>query len=51
MSGEAAMKRQILLIKFISIVFIGLSLQAQANTKDNLGFEDKVQSWLTEKNF
>ncbi len=44
------MKRQILLIKLISILFIGLTLQAQANTKANLGFEDKVQSWLTENN-
>lgn len=44
------MKRQILLIKLISILFIGLTLQAQGNTKANLGFEDKVQSWLTENN-
>jgi CubicO group peptidase (beta-lactamase class C family) len=44
------MKRQILLIKLIPILFIGLTLQAQANTKANLGFEDKVQSWLTKNN-
>ena len=44
------MKRQTLLIKLIPILFIGLILQAQANTKANLGFEDKVQSWLTENN-
>ena len=44
------MKRQILLIKLIPILFIGLSLQAQANTRANLVFEDKVQSWLTENN-
>ncbi len=44
------MMRQILLIKLISILFVGLSLQAQANTKANPGFEDKVQSWLTENN-
>ena len=44
------MKRQTLLIKLIPILFIGLTLQAQANTKANLGFEDKVQSWLTQNN-
>ena len=44
------MKRQTLLIKLIPILFIGLTLQAQANTKANLGFEDKVQSWLTKNN-
>ena len=44
------MERKILLIKLVSILFIGFSLQAQANTKANLGFEDKVQSWLTENN-
>ena len=44
------MKRKILLIQLIPILFIGLSLQAQVNTKANLGFEDKVQSWLTKNN-
>jgi len=44
------MKRQILFITLIPILFIGLSIQAQANTKANLGFEDKVQIWLTENN-
>lgn len=44
------MKRQILLTKLLPILFIGTSLQAQINTKVNLGFEDKVQSWLTENN-
>ncbi len=44
------MKRQMLLIKLISVLFIGLSLQAQSNTKANLGFEGKVQNWLTENN-
>ncbi len=44
------MKRLILLIKLIPILFIGISLQAQVNTKANLGFENKVQSWLTENN-
>ena len=44
------MKRQMLLIKLISVLFIGLSLQAQSDTKANLEFEGKVQSWLTENN-
>lgn len=37
-------------ILIIPILFIGLSLQAQVNTKVNLDFEDKVQIWLTENN-
>ena len=47
---ERIMKRQILLIKLIPILFIGLSLQAQVNTKVNLNFENKVQAWLEDKN-
>jgi len=42
------MKRQILLINLIPILFIGLSLQAQVNTKVNLDFENKVEAWLEE---
>ena len=44
------MKRLTLLIKIIPILFIGISLQAQVNTKVNTDFEDKIQSWLTENN-
>ena len=44
------MKTQILLIKLIPILFIGISLQAQVNTKANLKFENKVQAWLAENN-
>ena len=44
------MKRKILLIKLIPMLFIGISLQAQVNTEVNLCFEDKVQIWLTENN-
>ncbi len=44
------MKRQILLTELLLIIFIGVSLQAQTNTKATIGFEDKVQSWLTENN-
>jgi CubicO group peptidase (beta-lactamase class C family) len=44
------MKRLILLTELLLIIFIGTSLQAQINTKVNIGFEDKVQSWLTENN-
>ena len=29
------------------LIIIGVSLQAKNNTKANLSFEDKVQSWLT----
>jgi CubicO group peptidase (beta-lactamase class C family) len=43
------MKRNIFLILFL-ITIIGTSLQAQINTKVNLSFESKVQSWLTENN-
>lgn len=39
-----------LLLKLLPIIFIGMSLQAQTNSKVNLSFEDKVQSWLTENN-
>ena len=39
-----------LLSKLLPIIFIGMSLQAQTNSKVNLSFEDKVQSWLTENN-
>ena len=44
------MKKQILLIKLIPILFLGLSLQAQVNTKVNLNFENKIQAWLEELN-
>ncbi len=44
------MKRLILLTGLLLTIFIGTSLQAQINTKVNLSFEDKVQSWLTENN-
>ena len=44
------MKRQILLTELLLIIFIGISLQAQTNSKVNLSFEDKVQSWMTEEN-
>ncbi len=44
------MKRPILLTGLFLTIFIGTSLQAQSNTKENLSFEDKVQSWLTENN-
>lgn len=44
------MRSQILLIKLVPILFIGLSLQAQVNTKVNLNFENKVQDWLEELN-
>lgn len=44
------MKRQSLLLKLIPILFIGISLQAQINTKVNLDFENKVQAWLEELN-
>lgn len=44
------MKRQIFLIKLIPILFIGISLQAQVNTKVNLDLENKVQAWLEELN-
>lgn len=44
------MKRQILLIKLIPILFMGLTLQAQVNTKVNLNFENKVQGWLEDEN-
>lgn len=44
------MKRQILLIILIPVLFIRLSLQAQDNTNVNLNFENQVQSWLTENN-
>ena len=39
-----------LLAKLLPIIVIGTSLQAQTNSKSNLKFEDKVQSWLTENN-
>jgi hypothetical protein len=41
---ERIMKRQILLIIIIPILFIGLNFQAQVNTKVNLNFENKVQA-------
>ena len=41
------MKSQILLIP---ILLIGLTFQAQANTKVNLNFENKVQGWLEDLN-
>lgn len=44
------MKRLILLTKSLLIVFIGIPLQAQINTKVNLNFEDKVPAWLAENN-
>ena len=44
------MKRLILLTELLLIIFIGTSLQAQINTKVNLSFEEKIQSWLTENN-
>ena len=44
------MKRLILLTELLLIIFIGTSLQAQINTKVNISFEDKVQSWLTDNN-
>ncbi|MBN1391836.1 MAG: serine hydrolase [Sedimentisphaerales bacterium] len=44
------MKRPILLTELLLTIFIGTSLQAQIDTKMNLSFEDKVQSWLTENN-
>jgi len=44
------MNRQILIVKLIPMLFIGLSLQAQVNTKVNLGFENKVQGWLEDLN-
>jgi CubicO group peptidase (beta-lactamase class C family) len=42
------MKRLILLTELLLIIFTGTSLQAQNDTKVNLSFEEKVQSWLTE---
>lgn len=42
------MKKLKFLIKLIPILFIGIPLQAQVNTKVNLSFEDKVQSWMEE---
>ena len=44
------MKRIILQTELLLTIFIGTSLQAQIDTKVNLVFEDKVQSWLTENN-
>jgi CubicO group peptidase (beta-lactamase class C family) len=43
------MKRLILITKSLLIVFIGISLQAQNSTNVNLGFEDKINNWLTER--
>jgi len=42
------MKGPILLTILFPIIFIGISLQAQINTKVNLSFENKVPSWLAE---
>jgi CubicO group peptidase (beta-lactamase class C family) len=42
------MKRLILLIQLLLIMFIGTSLKAQINTKTNLTFVDKVPQWLVE---
>ena len=44
------MNRINILIKLIPILFIGISLQAQVNTKVNLNFENKVQAWLEDLN-
>ena len=44
------MIRQILLLKLVPILLIGISLQAQVNTKVNLNFENKVQGWLEDNN-
>jgi hypothetical protein len=42
------MKRLILLTKLLPIIFIGTLSQAQINSKVNLSFEDKIQSWSNE---
>jgi len=44
------MKRLTLLIKLIPILFIGISLHAQVNTKVNLNFETKVHAWIEDLN-
>lgn len=41
---------KILLLIVVQVLLIEISLQAQNNTKVNLSFENKVQSWLTENN-
>jgi len=41
-------KKLILLAELLLTIFFGTTLQAQINSKVNLGFEDKVQGWLTE---
>ena len=42
------MKKLILLIILLPIIFIGTLIQAQTNRKVNFSFEEKVQCWLTE---
>ena len=39
-----------ILSKYLPIIIIGTSLQAQTDSKVNIGFEDNVQGWLTENN-
>ena len=41
---------KILLLIVVQVLLIEISLHAQNNTKVNLSFENKVQSWLTENN-
>lgn len=44
------MKKLTLLTTLLPVILMGISLQAQTNTKVNLGFEDEVPAWLVKYN-